>query len=119
MKHSMGGDIQYNQEIVDPFKHIDWSKLSFPVTDVTLLHSFRDKVKNGVREFPVGYENKITPILESLGIFVSFEPIYTGVLDPSFTYFSGFTMEDLLGPPRAFELQIDEQNYLKLTNIHF
>ena len=117
--YKISGKAQRDQELVAPFKKINWESLALPSGVMGGLQSLRDKVKNGVRKFPVEAEDVFKPILDRLGISVSFEPVYAGKLDPKSWHGSKLSMEDLLGPPIACKLYIDENNYLKLTNLHF
>ena len=112
-------EIVRNKEMVEPFKHLDWAALSVPVSEMRLLQSFKDRVRIGVREFPVGFDEQILPILERVGISVSFSDIYDrGLADSVLFEGSKLQMSDFCSPT-AIELDIDRDNYLKLTNVHF
>ena len=117
------GKAQRDQEMVAPYKNIDWVELEAPslpsLAILRSLQSFRDKVVNGVREFPLEVETLLKPLLDKLKIDVHFTEIYRGHLDPEMEYGSKLTMEDLLGPPIGCEVYIDKPNFLKLKNIHF
>lgn len=112
-------EIVRNKRMVEPFKHLDWTALAVPVTDMRLLQSFKDRVRNGARMFPVGFDKQILPILEKVGVRVSFsESYHRGFAESPLSEGSKLEISDLCSPI-AVELDIDPDNYLKLTNIHF
>ena len=111
---------QSDKEMVEPYKHIEWGRCGIDSeAEVRALQSFRDKVVNGVREFPLETGALLRPLLMSLEIYLTFDPVYPSELDSSIWYGSKFEMEDLLGEPTQLSVDIDEENFLKLKNIHF
>ena len=112
-------EIVRNKEMLEPFKHLNWEALSIPPREIRLLQSFKDRVKHGVRQFPVGFDEQILPILERVGIRVSFRDVYDQAFADSVLFEGSKLSIDDFCSPTAIELDIDRDNYLKLTNIHF